>query len=147
MSLLPSHPQPRGPMGHRAPRWHKPLPPRRLFYRRMARHGVLGGAMVLGALLIGVCGYHVTSGLPWLDSLVDASMILSGMGPVDPIRSDAGKWFESFYALFSGVVFITSVGVLFAPVVHRFLHRFHLEVAAEDEPTHEASPPSTDLAP
>ena len=82
--------------------------------------------MVFTALMIGVCGYHFTAHLEWLDSLVDASMILSGMGPVDVIKNDAGKWFESFYALFSGVVFITSVGVLLAPVVHRFLHRFHL---------------------
>jgi hypothetical protein len=109
-------------------RTHRPLPSRAEFLRRLARSGLLGLTMVFSALMVGVCGYHFTAHLAWLDALVDASMILSGMGPVDAIKNDAGKWFESFYALFSGVVFITSVGVLLAPVVHRFLHRFHLEV-------------------
>ena len=87
--------------------------------------------MVFGALMIGVCGYHWTAELGWLDSLVNASMILSGMGPVNPVPGAAGKWFESFYALFSGVVFITSVGILLAPLARRFLHRFHLDIEAD----------------
>jgi hypothetical protein len=107
--------------------------------RRVAWNGLIGAGMVFTALMLGVCGYHFSANLPWLDSLVDASMILSGMGPVDAIHNDAGKWFESFYALFSGVVFITSVGVLLAPVVHRFLHKFHLEVHVDD---HENEPPA-----
>ena len=73
-------------------------------------------------------GYHYTEGLPWLDSLLNASMILGGMGPVDVVRTSAGKWFASFYALFSGMVLLVAAGVLIAPVVHRFLHRFHLEI-------------------
>ena len=112
---------------------HRPLPSRAFLMRRLGRSGMLGLAMVLSALTVGVCGYHFTADLPWLDALVDASMILSGMGPVDPIRNDAGKWFESFYALFSGVVFITAVGVLMSPLVHRFLHRFHLEVMIDQD--------------
>ena len=70
-------------------------------------------------------GYHQTEGLPWLDALLNASMILSGMGPVQELHTTAGKLFASFYALFSGVMFITLAGVLFAPVFHRFLHKFH----------------------
>jgi hypothetical protein len=97
----------------------------------MARHAVIGASMVLAALLVGVVGYHVTADLGWLDALVNASMILGGMGPVDPVSSTAGKWFESFYALFSGVVFISSVGVLLAPAARRFLHRFHLDIEAD----------------
>ena len=82
---------------------------------------------MLVALWIGVLGYHWLGGLHWLDALVNASMILGGMGPVDPIASVAGKWFASVYALFSGVAFLTSVGMLPRPALHRLLHRFHLE--------------------
>jgi hypothetical protein len=71
---------------------------------------------------------HYSEGLPWLDSLLNAAMILGGMGPVDPVRTTAGKWFASFYALFSGMVLLVAVSVLIAPVFHRFLHRFHLEI-------------------
>ena len=84
--------------------------------------------MILGlCLLIGVFGYHYWGGASWLDSIHNASMILSGMGPVVEIKSDAGKIFSSFYALFSGVVFITNIGVILAPVLHRMYHRLHLE--------------------
>jgi len=84
------------------------------------------GAMA-AALGIGIVGYHFWGGLDWLDSLLNASMILGGMGPVDPITSTAGKMFASFYALFSGLVFIGLSGFLLAPFVHRLLHRFHWE--------------------
>lgn len=106
--------------------------PRVVYYRHLARNAAIGGSMVGVALMIGVVGYHVTARMGWLDSLVNASMILGGMGPVDPVRSSVGKWFESFYALFSGVVFIGSVGVLLAPAARRFLHRFHLDIEADD---------------
>ncbi len=98
------------------------------FLHRVARYACVAGALVAGSLGLGVAGYHVWGGLGWLDALVNAAMILTGMGPVDPINSTAGKLFESFYALFSGVAFLTIVAVLFAPVAHRFLHRFHLEL-------------------
>ena len=81
----------------------------------------------MGSLALGVCGYHILEGLPWIDSLLDASMILGGMGPVDPIRTTAGKLFASFYALYSGLAIISVAGLLLAPIVHRFLHRFHIE--------------------
>lgn len=78
-------------------------------------------------LLIGIIGYHYTAGVGWLDALHNASMILSGMGPVIEIKTDGGKWFSSFYALFSGVVFISNIGIILAPVLHRLYHRLHLE--------------------
>ena len=110
---------------------HKPLPSRREFATHLAHNGQIAGLMLLVSLGIGVVGYHAFGGLKWLDSLVNASMILGGMGPVDPVRSTGGKWFESLYALFSGVAFLTSVSVFIAPMLHRFLHRFHLEAAEE----------------
>ena len=79
------------------------------------------------ALGIGVLGYHHFAGLPWIDSLLNASMILTGMGPIDPMRSDAAKLFASLYALFSGVVFLTAVALLLSPIFHRLLHHFHLD--------------------
>lgn len=78
-------------------------------------------------LLIGITGYHFTAGIPWLDSLHNASMILGGMGPVVEITTVGGKWFSSVYALFCGVIFITNVGVILAPVAHRLIHRLHME--------------------
>lgn len=106
----------------------EPLAPRRRYLRRLARSILFGLAVVAVALAIGVVGYHLTGRLGWLDSLYNASMILSGMGPVDDraVIPAAEKWFASFYALFSGVAFLVIVGVMFAPMFHRFLHRFHL---------------------
>ena len=78
-------------------------------------------------LLIGILGYHYTAGIGWLDSLHNASMILSGMGPVVNINTRIGKLFSSFYALFSGVIFITNIGVILAPAIHRFFHQMHVQ--------------------
>jgi len=103
------------------------LLPRRKYLRHVLRSGAIAGVIILFALVVGIGGYHWLVGLPWLDSLVNASMILGGMGPVDPITTDAGKWFVSVYALFSGVAFLTSVGVFFAPTLHRLMHHFHIE--------------------
>ena len=115
-------------MGRHFEHHRQPLADRRLFARRVLRYVALSSAIILGSLAIGVIGYHYTEGLPWLDSLLNASMILGGMGPVDPVRTSAGKWFASFYALFSGMVLLVAAGVLVAPIFHRFLHRFHLEI-------------------
>jgi hypothetical protein len=112
---------------------HRPLVPRRVFLAHFARHAAIALGLVAVSLGIGILGYHGTEGLPWLDALLNASMILSGMGPVDPIESAGGKVFASLYALFSAIVFITTVGVLFTPVFFRLLHRFHLEIAAPEE--------------
>jgi hypothetical protein len=96
------------------------------------KHAAIAFGIVIGALMLGVLGYHFVAGFTWIDALLDASMILAGMGPVNTLDTDAGKIFASAYALFSGVVFLGSVGVLFAPVYHRFLHRFHLEIGDEN---------------
>ncbi|MBI1798477.1 MAG: hypothetical protein HYR73_02195 [Candidatus Eisenbacteria bacterium] len=109
----------------------EPLLPWREFVKRLLKSAALGFVMVTVCLAIGILGYHVLGRLAWLDAMVNASMILGGMGPVDPIATTSGKVFESVYALFSGVAFITSIGVFLAPAVHRLLHALHLEVDAE----------------
>ena len=106
---------------------HKPLPPRPVFVARLAKSGVVGIGILAASLFAGMCGYHFLVDLPWIDALLNASMILTGMGPVAQVTTVSGKLFASVYALFSGVVFLGATGIVFAPVVHRFLHRFHLE--------------------
>ena len=97
----------------------------------MASNARVAGLLIIASLGLGVAGYHLCAGLPWLDALLNASMILTGMGPVDPTPSVAGKLFASFYALFSGVAFLTIMAIVLGPLVHRFLHRFHLDIADE----------------
>jgi hypothetical protein len=81
---------------------------------------------ILGFLLLGTLGYHFFVGLAWLDAFLNAAMILSGMGPVDPITSEGGKWFASLYALLSGVVFAVTTGIIISPIIHRVMHSLHL---------------------
>ena len=100
----------------------------------MGRGILASSALIAISLGIGVVGYHLTAGLDWVDALLNASMILTGMGPVSPLATNGAKLFASAYALFSGVIFIASVGVAVAPVAHRFLHRFHLELDDPEEP-------------
>ena len=110
---------------------HKqPLAKRSVFAKRLALNGVIGLALLIFSLGLGMFGYHFLEGLSWLDSLLNASMILGGMGPVNPLQTSGGKIFASFYALYSGVVLLAAVGILAAPIFHRFMHRFHL---AEDK--------------
>ena len=97
------------------------------FYQRIVKNILLASVIMLVCLGIGIVGYHYTADIPWLDALHNASMILSGMGPVVEIKTATGKWFSSFYALFSGVVFITNIGVILAPAMHRMFHRLHIE--------------------
>lgn len=102
------------------------LPGQRFFWRVVWFVGL--SAVAIGiALGIGVLGYHYFGGLPWIDALVNASMILGGMGPVDPITTHAGKLFASAYALFSGLLFIGAASLVLAPFVHRIMHTIHLE--------------------
>lgn len=108
----------------------KPLLPVPAFRSRLVKHFLGSVCLIFGALFIGILGYHGFEELPWIDSLLNASMILGGMGPVDPVKTTGGKIFASFYALFSGIVFLVAAGVIFAPLFHRFLHKFHL---AEDD--------------
>ena len=97
------------------------------FSKRVGRHGLVALGVLVFGLGGGVLGYHYVAGLNWIDSLLNASMILGGMGPVDPLKTDCAKLFASFYALFSGLAFIGIVSVLLAPFLHRMLHRFHAE--------------------
>ena len=105
----------------------QPLASTATFYQRVLKNIIIAFFIIAVCLAIGVTGYHYTDNIPWIDSIHNASMILSGMGPVVEIKSDTGKIFSSAYALFSGVVFITNVGVILAPAVHRIFHRLHLE--------------------
>ncbi len=115
-----------------------PMPSRRHFALRMLRNAAIAGALIGGGLLIGMIGYHRLGDLGWEESFYYSSMILSGEGPPpDPqaltsVALSHLHLFAGFYALFSGVTFITMVGVLFAPALHRFLHRFHLEISAHE---------------
>ena len=104
----------------------KPLLPPRMFFRRVLGHVTLSAAILVVSLGIGIAGYHWTEDFSLLDSLLNASMILGGMGPVDPLHTTAGKVFASFYSLFSGVIFLAAVGIIIAPVAHRILHKLHL---------------------
>ncbi|MCW1915499.1 hypothetical protein OJ996_18075 [Luteolibacter sp. GHJ8] len=99
----------------------------RHFARRMLRCAAIAGGITLIVLSIGIAGYHWICGLGWVDSFLNASMILGGMGPVNEIAGDAGKIFSGCYALFSGLAFVALAGFLVAPVAHRILHRFHYE--------------------
>jgi len=108
-----------------------PLAGQKAFLRRVARFSGFAGLLIAGSLLIGIGGYHFICGLGWVDALLNAAMILTGMGPVNEVTTTAGKLFAAAYALFSGVAFLTIVAVFLAPIVHRFLHRLHLEVEEE----------------
>lgn len=105
----------------------QPLATRATFYKRMTANILVALFVMVICLLIGTTGYHYTANIPWLDALHNASMILSGMGPVVEITTVGGKWFSSAYALFSGIIFITNVGLILAPAIHRIFHRLHLQ--------------------
>jgi hypothetical protein len=106
---------------------NEPVLPFSRFLFRMANNmrAVLG--LVCLSLLVGVLGYHVLEGLSWLDALLNASMILGGMGPVDPLHTVAGKLFASIYAIYSGLFLIAVTGFIMAPIFHRILHKFHVK--------------------
>lgn len=104
-----------------------PLISRRRFAGRMLRSFLITVGIAIFSLVIGTVGYCYLGPLDPLDGLLNASMILTGMGPVDPMKSDGGKWFASFYALYSGIAFVSIMAVITAPIFHRIMHRFHLE--------------------
>jgi hypothetical protein len=97
------------------------------FAWRMGNTLLVTLAIIAAALALGVAGYHFIAGLGWIDSVLNASMILTGMGPVDPMKDTAAKLFASAYALFSGVVFLSAMGIVLAPIFHRVIHTFHLQ--------------------
>lgn len=108
---------------------HKSTPvlPFRAFLMRLLRFSFFTVVLLGISLGIGIIGYHYLNELSWLDSLLNASMILTGMGPIDPMKNDAAKWFASFYSIFSGVIFLSTVAVFLSPIVHRFLHKLHVD--------------------
>jgi len=103
---------------------HPPLP-RVHFYRRLALHVAAATGLLLFSLLIGMTGYSYFESLAWRDAFLNSAMLLGGMGPVDAPRTDGGKVFAGLYALYAGLVFIVVAGLVFAPVLHRLLHKFH----------------------
>ncbi len=105
----------------------QPLLPRRLFIARLVKHFAVSFFLFFVSLGIGVLGYRIFEGFSWLDALLNASMILGGMGPVNPLSTVSGKVFASFYALFSGVIFLAGASIIIAPVAHRIIHRFQLQ--------------------
>lgn len=115
-----------------APRTHVPLHPWTVLGHMAGRLLALL-PLILFTLLAGMLIYHVVEGLPWSDAFLNAAMLLGGMGPVNPLRTTAGKWLAGLYALFAGLVFIVVVGTMLAPVIHAVLHRFHLEAGRTDE--------------
>ena len=108
-------------------RKHQKIAPVPVFMRRLAACIGVAISLVLVALSIGIAGYHWLAGLNWVDSLLNASMILGGMGPVNILTNTSSKVFASLYALFSGLVFIAVIGIVFSPLMHRMLHKFHID--------------------
>ncbi|MCU0445328.1 MAG: hypothetical protein MUE85_10455 [Microscillaceae bacterium] len=108
-----------------------PLLNRTRFLRRVLYYFFFSALVLFSSLALGVVGYHYFGELNWIDSLLNASMILTGMGPVNPMRNDVGKLFASFYALFSGLAFLTTQSILLAPLVHRFLHICRVDVSGD----------------
>jgi hypothetical protein len=115
----------------------RPLLSRRAFYRRMARHVGAALTLLFSALSIGVLDYHWTEDLSWLDSLLNASMILGGTGPVGEFKTSAGKLLASAYALFSGVIFLAFASIVMAPIAHRFLHKLHMDISDNERDARE----------
>src|SRR2546421_3297881 len=110
---------------------NKPLLPAKKFYRRLLSNFFIAFLFILISLGIGIAGYIYIAKLNFPDALLNASMILGGMGPVDPMPNTASKYFASFYALFSGITFLSTVVVLVAPIMHRVMHKLHLETESE----------------
>ena len=108
-------------------RRHEPLAPVSVFVKRLLGSLAIALALIDVVLMIGIAGYRYIAGFNWVDSLLEASMILGGMGPVNPLPNDHAKIFASAYALFSGLIFIAVMGLVLSPVVHRILHKFHVD--------------------
>ncbi|MEK6334424.1 MAG: hypothetical protein AABM67_05700 [Acidobacteriota bacterium] len=108
-------------------RKHEQLAPFNVYVRRIIASLAVGLGLILVALLIGIFGYHLLAGFNWIDSLLEASMILGGMGPVNQLPNDAAKVFASIYALFSGLILIALMGIILSPVAHRVMHKFHVD--------------------
>lgn len=103
---------------------HQPVVQKHVFIKRLLRNLFMGLTLVILSLMIGIFGYRYFEGMSLVDAFVNAAMILSGMGPVSTLKTDGGKIFAGFYALFSGIVFLIVIAIIFAPIVHRFFHKF-----------------------
>ena len=112
-------------------RKHQPLLPLRSFFTRMMGSLGLGVTLITASLFMGMAGYHVFEDMDWVNAFVNAAMILSSMGPVSPMHTNAGMWFAGFYALYSGLALMFILGIVFAPIIHRFLHHFHIDGDAD----------------
>lgn len=108
-------------------RRHDRLAPRSVFIKRLIAALAFALGLILVALMIGIAGYHFIAGFNWIDSLLEASMILGGMGPIRELPNDGSKIFASMYALFSGLIFIGVMGLVLSPVIHRIMHKFHVD--------------------
>lgn len=103
------------------------LAPTARFITRLMRNFLIGNVIIAISLGIGMLGYHHIEKMSWVDAYVNAAMILSGMGPVSPLETTAGKLFAGTYALFSGIIFLVIIAIIFLPLFHRFFHKFHIE--------------------
>ncbi len=108
-------------------RHHEKLLPRNKFLIRVAKYALISIGLIVVSLIVGMTGYHYFEGLTWVDSFLNAAMLMGGMGPITQLRSDAGKIFAGVYALYCGMVLLIAVAIFAAPIFHRFLHHFHLE--------------------
>jgi hypothetical protein len=111
-----------------------PLLPRKQFIGRMRRCVIISAGIAAVTLVIGMLGYHILEKMSWPDSFANASMILAGMGPLGNLNTDAGKIFAGIYALFCGLIFVTIITIILAPLFHRFIHKFHLETGKQKSP-------------
>lgn len=100
------------------------------FYWHLLRNSLIGLMLIAGALAVGMFGYHRLEGMSWIDSFINAAMILSGMGPETPVVTSLGKLFAGCYALFSGLAFIAIVAMMLSPAIHVFFRKIHLEKGA-----------------
>jgi ABC-type glycerol-3-phosphate transport system permease component len=112
---------------------NQPLLTQQAFLKRQLNHIFVVLGIIVGSLFVGMLGYHLIEGLSWVDAFLNSAMLLGGMGPVDQLHTTAGKIFAGFYALYSGIVFLVVAGVLFAPIFHRMLHHFHLDMESKEE--------------
>jgi len=113
---------------------NEPLLSTNAFFFRMGSSFLYASLIAAASLLVGSAGYHYFGALPWIDALLNAAMILTGMGPVDPMHNLAGKLFATFYSLYSGIAFLTIMAVMLGPIIHRLLHNFHIDDETDDAP-------------
>ena len=100
---------------------------------RLLKYGLIAVVLIFFSLVIGMAGYHLLEGLSWVDAFLNSAMLMGGMGPVNALQTDAGKIFAGVYALYCGMILLIAVGIFAVPIVHRFLHHFHLEIEKKQD--------------